>query len=633
MHLLIGPDLTDEALSDVRTEDRASFWQGEITNALEVEEKWRAKAKSTIERYNGIEGRKGSKFSILWSNVQIQSASALGQLPPPDVRKKYKRGIADAGPVAEAIERCMRANGERADYSDAYFSAVLDDIIVSRGVTRPQYRAQFVTPTINGEKQAEILINQQIERQHIHYESFTHSPARTWSDVWWVAYHHDLLKDDVIEWLEREFDDDTAKANRAFDQLAASPDYVSPESTEEQGAVTTDRASSTLSRIQFWEVWVKPENRRVLVAMTGDGKVVDLGEPMMEVEGFYDCGKPLSTMVEPGSLIPMIEYEQYKDQAETLDEITARIHALASQIDVKGVYDSAMGADFAKMQNAESGTFFPADNGTDMMERAGGMAGGIWLWPFDAAATALQILKAQQREVIQDIYEITGISDIMRGASEASETLGAQEIKMQAGSVRMANRQRTVQGYIERCYEIDAEIIAENYEPAIVSKISDIDLNGAQVQMMRTQGARQVQISVSTESMAIADKRAQKQEAVEFASSVLPIMQGIAAFRQDPVMGPIAIKIMGNVVQSHFPDRDMAELMEAAEERVQQEAQQPPEPPGPPEALQIAQVKGDNDLKKEQLKQQGEGQRAALNAAVELDKLDGQADMEMKGLQ
>ena len=44
----------------------------------------------------------------------------------------------------------------------------------------------------------------------------------------------------------------------------------------------------------------------------------------------------------------------------------------------------------------------------------------------------------QQREQIKAvIYELTGLSDIARGASKASETLGAQQLKSQWGSIRL----------------------------------------------------------------------------------------------------------------------------------------------------------------------------------------------------
>ena len=46
-----------------------------------------------------------------------------------------------------------------------------------------------------------------------------------------------------------------------------------------------------------------------------------------------------------------------------------------------------------------------------------------------------------RRQLIDDVYQITGLSDIMRGETDAQETLGAQQLKSQYGSIRVKERQ------------------------------------------------------------------------------------------------------------------------------------------------------------------------------------------------
>ena len=38
-----------------------------------------------------------------------------------------------------------------------------------------------------------------------------------------------------------------------------------------------------------------------------------------------------------------------------------------------------------------------------------------------------------RKQIIEDIYQIMGLSDIMRGATDPQETLGAQQLKTQYG--------------------------------------------------------------------------------------------------------------------------------------------------------------------------------------------------------
>jgi hypothetical protein len=49
--------------------------------------------------------------------------------------------------------------------------------------------------------------------------------------------------------------------------------------------------------------------------------------------------------------------------------------------------------------------------------------------PIDGLAKIVLQLVEQREQVKQTIYEVTGISDIVRGASKADETATAQQIK------------------------------------------------------------------------------------------------------------------------------------------------------------------------------------------------------------
>jgi hypothetical protein len=74
------------------------------------------------------------------------------------------------------------------------------------------------------------------------------------------------------------------------------------------------------------------------------------------------------------------------------------------------------------------------------------------------------------------IYEVIGISDIMRGATKAQETLGAQKIKDQWGSVRTGPRQQEVQRYARDLIRIHAEIMAEHFSAQTLAQMSGIEL-------------------------------------------------------------------------------------------------------------------------------------------------------------
>ena len=52
----------------------------------------------------------------------------------------------------------------------------------------------------------------------------------------------------------------------------------------------------------------------------------------------------------------------------------------------------------------------------------------IWM-PIDMIAQTITALVTLRKQIIEDIYQIMGLSDIMRGATDPHETLGAQQLK------------------------------------------------------------------------------------------------------------------------------------------------------------------------------------------------------------
>jgi len=63
----------------------------------------------------------------------------------------------------------------------------------------------------------------------------------------------------------------------------------------------------------------------------------------------------------------------------------------------------------------------------------------LWL-PIDQIVAAIVQLIQIRKQTIDDVYQITGLSDIMRGSTVASETLGAQQLQV---SVRFRSCSRS----------------------------------------------------------------------------------------------------------------------------------------------------------------------------------------------
>jgi predicted HAD superfamily Cof-like phosphohydrolase len=121
----------------------------------------------------------------------------------------------------------------------------------------------------------------------------------------------------------------------------------------------------------------------------------------------------------------------------------------------------------------------------------------------------LEALYKSREQTKQTIYEIIGLSDIMRGATKATETLGAQELKSRWGSVRLQRMQKEVQRFVRDILRLKGEVIAEHYEPELLSEMTQIKLPTAeQKQALQEQIQR---VTQAAEQAAMAAEQAQQE--------------------------------------------------------------------------------------------------------------------------
>jgi hypothetical protein len=104
---------------------------------------------------------------------------------------------------------------------------------------------------------------------------------------------------------------------------------------------------------------------------------------------------------------------------------------------------------------------------------------------------------ALRKELIDDVYQITGLSDIMRGSTEASETLGAQQLKANYGSVRIRDRQGELVRVARDITRIMAEMMAENFDQQTLLDMSQVEIKTdadvkAEIEQVIAQAKQQV---------------------------------------------------------------------------------------------------------------------------------------------
>jgi len=433
------------------------------------------------------------KFNILWSNVQTLMPAVYSKMPKPIVERRFMDRDPSARLSSIILERTSAFQMEVGYYHHSTQKAVLDYLLGGMGQVWLRYEPTFET-VAEGEENAEVeqaeteagdtealtasevaengdgvpyerLTYERVCVDFVHYRDFLWGSARCWQEVPWVARRTYLTRSEIAE---KFYSGDMEMASRiTLDYQPRQPS---------NGGDMTDRAASYFCKAEVWEIWNKAD-RTVYFIPTGTPGVVlnEVSDPELKLENFWPCPEPLFSTQTNDSLIPVPDYHEYEDQAEQLDVLTNRIAMVTTAIRANGVYDSSFPALQRLMMDGQDNKLIPVDSWAAFAEK-GGMKGAFELVPMREIAEVLIRLYEARERVKNDLYEVTGISDIVRGQSGGpSKTATEQRIKGQFASLRLQDRQDRVARFCREVLRIEAEIIAEMFSEQSLMQMSGVD--------------------------------------------------------------------------------------------------------------------------------------------------------------
>jgi hypothetical protein len=389
------------------------------------------------------------EYQMFWANAEVLKPSIYAKPPVPVVAPKFKDRRAVYQAASEVAERCAVVAFDLAGINDLML-LVRDDLsMISRGVAWCRYEGG--ENSISGTERVCIDFK--------HRKDFLHSISRNWREVTWVAGASYLTRAQARKRFEKYSGDEYQRADYRVDK----------EAKNVGGADARERA-------KFWEIWSKGDKRVVWVC-EGCENILDEAEPHLDLREFFPCPKPAFGTVQRGSLVPVPDAMQYRDQLDEINLLTGKIHALSEALEAKGFYPAG-GAELADAIQAAVETNTPGRLLVPISNWAsfGGTKEIIVWMPIDVIAQTVQGLVALRKEIITDIYQIMGFSDIMRGSTDPNETLGAQQLKTQYGSTRIRDKQQEMVRIARDLVEITLEIITEKFKPETIIAMSQTQL-------------------------------------------------------------------------------------------------------------------------------------------------------------
>ncbi len=388
------------------------------------------------------ESWRDSQLDLFWASFEILKPAVYARPPKPAVKPIFSDGDKVKILTAELLERTATSAFMRTGMGDVMCEVRDDLIFAGRGVPWLRYE------TDGGQK---------VCVEHLDRSDFLHEPARKWAEVGWAAARF---------WLDR------AELKKRFKTL-----------TDEQ----LDGAKFTLKRDEdgdetgtqkagVWEVWHRADNRTYWVT-EGIDVLLDDGEPELKLNDFFPCPRPAYGTLKRRSLVPVPDWERYSVHFSKISNLTSRIYSLLDAVKMKGLIPAGgdIGDAIEQLIVSDDDQMLIPVPGAALL--ATGNAANFVQWlPLAEIATAIQGLIEARGQLINDFYELSGISDIMRGASEPDETLGAQRLKSQYGSVRVRGKIDELQRVAADCVRIAAEIIAQKFTRETLLAMAQMDV-------------------------------------------------------------------------------------------------------------------------------------------------------------
>lgn len=657
-------------------DDSDKWWRSYMERCKRIVRRYRNERSMTQD--GAAPSAETRRYAILWSNVQTLGPAVYARTPQPVVSRRYK----DSDPVgryaSEVLERALSYSMDQYEFDDHIKLARDDYLLLALGTVWVRYvphkaveavseiEADGPSVTTTAETPTEVPYAETV-CDHVAYNDWGMERCRAWDETGYVWRRVFMSRKDLRERFGKEIGDQVP-----LDYTPAADPVVDSQQDQEK-----------VKRAAVYEIWCKEDRKVYWVCKSFTKQCLDIKDDWLKLQGFFPCPRPLIGTIAPDSFIPVPDYVQYQDQAEEIDALTAKIGTLLDALKVIGVYAGETQASLQNLFMQPSGTLVPIASMANWTDK-GGFKGLVEWMPIEQVASALVQCFEARKQLLDDIYQITGMSDIIRGMSDPRETATAQQMKGNWGSLRVRDKQKEIERFARDVLRLQAEIIAGQFPVATLKLMTDVKLLDTvaekqaimasqqpqpqappqpgmppqapaapppqippEVQQMlnrptweevdallKNTAQRGFRVDVETDSTIEPDQQEEKAARVEFAETIGQLMAASLPFAQSaPQVLPLVAETIKFVARGFRVGREMEDVIEKTfEDLVQNPPKIPPKPAevggaSDPNATQVAAI----GLEQEQVKQQGALQVQQLKNQAEVVQLPlKQADQQLE---
>jgi hypothetical protein len=617
-----APKVSEVAVTPVQK------WTAEMQAADRFFDDFHKQGRKVIERY--VDDRKEdstpwptSRLNLFHANITTLLALMYSKLPKVEADRRFADPNDDVARVAgEMATRCLQNDLNMPDCAlgPVLKYSLFDRLVPGMGIARLTYGYEEdkdnVVAEVEGGDPLYAKKDEWVDETYVHWRDVRWSPARTYEELRWIAFRSYMSREEVVE----RFGEDKS---RQVSYTSKGPAMLM------EGAAKTPVEIDRQAEI--WEIWDK-DAKVVHWWALGATELLDEKPDPLHLEGFFPCGRPMVANVSTDRYMPKADFVIAQDIYNRIDQLETRIGLLTDSCKAVGIYAGDAEAVKNMLQEGIENQLIPVDNWAMWAEK-GGLKGTIEWFPIKDIAEVLGILTQQQQLWIQKLYQVTGMSDIMRGqASAAGTTATEQKIKAQFGSVRINALQEEFAAFASDLLNKKWQIIRRFYEPERIIQLSNIantpdaQYIPAAIQLIKSPDEFDMRVIIRSESMAAVDMDSLKAERNEFLQATAQFVgQATQVATTMPEVIPFLMKLMQFGLAGYKSSSEMEGVIDqaiaAVEQSLQKKAQQPPQPSPEEKKLQ-------GEMQMAQMEFQQKTQES--QQAAQLDMQKQQFEMQIK---
>lgn len=604
------------------TTDRYKYWTEEFASARKNSRKWRDKGKKIVKKFLDDRGENDeseeSKVNLFFANVNTLQAMLYGNVPKVEVDRKFSDANDDVARVASVIgsrilQQDIEYSGE--DFSTALRCVLEDRLLPGMGTARVKYEfkeKQVQVPAqIDPATGLELapaytetkIVDEKVPIIYVYWDDYLYGKARTHADVPWKAYRAYMDREELIERFGEELGNKIPLNSSGTEDKRQENGDVPP----------TEQAD-------VWEIWDK-KTRKVEWMVEGFDQILDVQEDPLELDGFFPEPMPFTANTTTTNYVPRADYILSQDLYTEIDRLQTRITLLTDACRAVGVYDKSNAEVKRIFEEGMENDLIPCDNWALLGEK-GGLKGVIDWVPIEAIVNTINTLTQMLAAKVQQLYEVTGMSDILRGSSQKYEAAATSKAKVQFASIRVQRLQEEFARFASDIQCLKMEIIQKHFQPESILLQSNIqmtpDAQFAQqaIELLKNRDLCKWRIRIRPETLALADYAQLKEDRTAYINGVSLFMQSAAPLAEmDKSVVPTLLELMKWGLAGFKGANEIEGVMDRAIKQFTDKAKQPPPPPPPDPAVEKAKIEAQISQQEHQQKMQQEQGRMANEQA------------------